>query len=73
MSVLDRIIIDDEFLQNYWNGQIEVAEMRSAKLTILKTKEIVYIDIYPVLNALRKLNYTDNFTEEELKIFKKKG
>ena len=66
MVDLNRIKIDNEFLHQYWIGNIDIADTRGGMVTILTTGETVRLDDYPVLYALRKLNYSDNFTREEL-------
>ena len=72
MSVLDRITIDDQFLDHYWNADCDLVETRDSMMTIYKTNELVSRQCYPYLYALRQSNYNDNFTIDELKIIKEK-
>ena len=71
MSVLEKITIDDSFIKHYWDGHMHICDIRTAYYN--NNGEFIEFNYYPIVYALRKLNYNDkNLTQDELNIIKNK-
>ena len=71
MSVLEIVTIDEKFIKYWSDGMFDIADVRCGTYRIFKTNEIVKVTDYPVLYALRNLNYNNAFTDEDISIIKK--
>jgi hypothetical protein len=63
---MSRIDINETFIKHYSVGLQDIGDSRSEHMQIQTTGEYIDTAHYPILYALRKLNYVQYFTKEEL-------
>lgn len=73
MSLLDKIKFDEAFMEHYVSGTFDICDVRSGKSKVYKTGEIVLTSYYPVIYALRELNYFEDLTQKEIEFIKTKA
>lgn len=73
MSLFDKIKLDEAFMNHYTEGSFDVCDTRSHTSKVYETGEVVLTSYYPVIYALRKLNYYDNLTQDEIQLINKKA
>lgn len=56
--------ITEQLEQEYMNALYDIADHRHNEIIVRKTGEKIKTGLYPILYALRQLNYNELFTEE---------
>ncbi len=70
---METITISNELVKEYQESFYDIYHYREGNyIKLHKTDEMVKIEYYPILNALRNMDYNANYTEQELRIIQGK-